>query len=134
MFNASGQIVTPWTLVNTVDPPSGNINGGSQFYTNPNNHADASENDDFQLVAAPGGGFIIQWGENDEANGYYQRFSATGTSTDSPINFLNRVSGVFDGSGFAVDANGNVILAIPTSEDVYTPIRWQSIIPATRKF
>ncbi len=122
-INSSGQVVgsPDWTLVNTVDPPAGNIQGGSQFYTNPNNHADASENDGFQLVAAPGGGFIIQWGENDEANGYYQRFNATGTSTDSPVNFLNRVSGVFDGSGFAVDANGNVILAIPTSGDVYTP-------------
>ena len=120
VFNASGQIVTPWTLVNTVDPPSGNINGGSQFYTNPNNHADASENDYFQLQATSGGGFAIQWAENDEANGYFERFNSTGTATDTPVNYWNNVSGTL-GDGFAVDTNGNIAIAIPTSEDVYTP-------------
>ena len=44
-INSSGQVVgsPDWTLVNTVDPP----NNPDNFYTNPNNDADASENDDY---------------------------------------------------------------------------------------
>lgn len=38
----------------------------------------------------------------------------------SPVNFWNNVSGTL-GGGFAVDTNGNVAIAIPTSQDVYTP-------------
>lgn len=121
-INSSGQVVgsPDWTLVNTVDPP----NNPDNFYTNPNNDADASENDDYQLVATPTGGFAIQWAENDEINGYFERFTSTGTSAASIVNYDNaNLTTEFStlGGGFAVDTNGDIAIAIPTSEDVYTP-------------
>ena len=50
-------------------------------------------------------------------------FTSTGTSAASIVNYDNanlttEVSTL--GGGFAVDTNGDIAIAIPTSEDVYT--------------
>ena len=136
-INSSGQVVSSpdWTVVNTVDPASNTpVEHGSQFYTNPNNHADASENDDYQLVATPGGGFAIEWAENDEINGYFERFTSTGASASSIVNFLNLEYGTLSGAGFAADTNGDIAIAIPALKTSTTPTHSQFTIPAIRKF
>ncbi|MGO9700164.1 MAG: Hint domain-containing protein [Xanthobacteraceae bacterium] len=105
VFNNAGQVVTSWTQVNQ---------SGSN----------ASENDAFQLKATSSGGFVIEWGTNDEQNGFYQRFNAIGGTTDSPINFANAPTTLAPNSvltsGFAVDTAGNVAISIPHSGDIYT--------------
>jgi autotransporter passenger strand-loop-strand repeat protein len=103
VFNSAGGIVKSWTQVNA---------SGS----------DASENDVYTLTSTPNGGFAIQWGTNDETNGFFQRFDSNGASTGSAQNYLNVSTGGIFAGGFAVDTAGDVIIAIPSpNENVYQP-------------
>jgi hypothetical protein len=67
VLSNSGTVVTSWTQVNQTG-------------------SDASLNDAYQLHATSDGGFVVEWGINDEQNGYFERFNASGAATDSAVN------------------------------------------------
>ncbi len=94
VLSNSGSVVTSWTQVNQTG-------------------SDASGNDDYQLRATANGGFVIQFATNDSANGFFQRFNASGATTDSPVNFDNASSNTSLSGGFAVDTAGDVAVTIP---------------------
>jgi hypothetical protein len=109
VFNNGGTVTKAWTQVNAAG-------------------SDAQYNDTFNLVQGPNGGFVIDWGTDDETKGYLQRFNSSGGTIDSPVNFLN-TSTIFNPpppysvltNGFAVDSSGNIAMVLPYSTGVYAP-------------